>query len=316
MRVSKPGKAMQGRSSRVTSIDACGRVVYGESSQAVSEGFVSVAWTANTTEDAAIEQQNAAGKRCIYKPARTNFASYSVVMTFCEVDPEYFALVTGQRVFLDGNGDAVGFAISSDIDLGDRGFALEVWAGSPPTADGCSNPNAQGRYGYFLAPFLQGGILGDYTIENGAINFTITGATTQDGTAWGAGPYPVMLDGTGTPGPLTQPLQSKDHKLLIWTEVAPPEAFYGTRPVLDPATTGITAVVPTEGAGPTEAEFAFTGATADKAIWIEFGDGTWDYVPDGTDGASHTYDVNGTYTVRATSNGKTWVTASVVIPFP
>lgn len=313
--VSKPGKAMQGYSSRVTSVDACGRVIYGESSQAVSEGFVSVAWTANTTEVAEISQENARGKKCIYKPARQNFASYSVVMTFCEVDPEYFSLVTGQRVFLDGNGDAVGFAISSDVDLGDRGFGLEVWAGSPPTAEGCSNPNAQGRYGYFLAPFLQGGILGDYTIENGAINFTITGATTQDGTAWGVGPYPVMLGATDLPGPLTQSLESKDHKLMIWTEVAPPEAFYGTRPVLDPSTAAITAVVATEGGGPTEATFAFTGATAATPVWIEFGDGSWDYVANGSLGSSHSYATNGTFTARASSDGETWVSTSVVIPF-
>jgi len=311
-----PGKAMQGYSSRVTRVDACGRVVYGEASQAVSEGFVSVAWTANTTEVAEIAQENARGRRCLYKPAETKFASYSVVMTFCEVDPEYFGLVTGQRVILDAFGNAVGFAISSAVDLGERGFGLEVWAGSPPSEEGCTNPNAQGRFGYFLAAFMKGGILGDYTIENGAINFTITGATTQDGTAWGVGPYPVQLDALGNPGPLIQPLQNKDHKVMIWTEVAPPAPFYGTRPLLDPSSTSITAVVATEGGSPMEASFEFTGGAADAPVWIEFGDGTWDWIADGTTDAVHVYEEEGTFQVRASSDGKTWRTTSVVIHFP
>lgn len=314
--VSKPGKSMEGHTIRATSVDACGRVVYGESSQAVSEGFISVAWTANTSDVAEIVQENARGQRCIYRRAKTSLTGYTVTITFCEVDPELFSLITGQRVYLDANGDAVGFAINTDVDLGDRGFALEVWTGSPPSEDGCTNPNAAGRWGYFLAPFLKGGLLGDYSVENGAINFTIQGATTEDGNAWGVGPYNVMLDGAGQPAPLNTPLLAKDHKLMIWVEVAPPEAFYGTRPVLDPSTTALTALAVTEGTGPTEAVFAFTGSTADGPVWIDFGDGQWDYVANGTTGSTHSYATNGTYTARASSNGRTWVTSQVVIPFP
>lgn len=308
-------KAMRGRLARVTRVDACGRVVYGDDSQAVSKGWISAAWTANTAEVAAIEQDNANGEPLIREPAKTRQTGFTLSMTFGEVDPEFFSLVTGQRVYLDENGDAIGFAINTDVDLGDRGFALEIWAGAPTDANACLDPNAQGTYGYFLAPFLKGGILGDYTIENGAVTFTIQGATTQDGNAWGVGPYNVMLNG-GVPSPLLTPLEANDHKLLIWVTVAPPAPFYGTRPVLDPDSTAITAVVVTEGAGPTEAEFTFTGAGADP-VWIDFGDGEWDYVEAGTSGASHTYATNGSYPVRASSNG-TWVTASapVVIPFP
>lgn len=306
-------KAMRGRLARVTRVDACGRVVFGEDSQAVSKGWISAQWTVNTTESAAIEQENANGDRCIYEGPKTSFTGYTLTMTFCEVDPEFFSLVTGQRVYLDEDGNAIGFAISSDIDLGDRGFGLEIWAGSPRDSTGCLDPNAQGTYGYFLAPFLKGGVLGDYTVENGAVTFTIQNAVTQDGTAWGKGPYNVMLN-AGVASPLLTPLEENDHKLMIWVAVAPPEPFYGTRPVLDPTSTAITAVVATEGASPTEATFTFTGAGADP-VWIDFGDGTWDYIPVGTTGSSHVYATNGTYQVRASSNN-TWVTTPVVIPFP
>lgn len=310
---SKGYTAVKGRRVRVTRVDACGRPVFGEDSQAVSKGFISAAWTANTIESDEINQTNASGERCIYEPAEPELTGYTLEIQFCEVDPELFALVTGQSVYYDGNGDAIGFSINTKISLTDRAFALEIWAGAP-AGDACADPNAQGSYGYFLAPYLKGGILGDYTIENGAVTFTISGATTRDGNQWGVGPYNVMLN-EGVPGPLIQPLDPNDHKLLIWVNVAPPELFYGTRPVLDPASTVLTAVVATEGGTPTETTFAFTDATADTPVWIDFGDGTWDYVADGTDGSSHTYAANGTYTVKASTNG-TWITTTVVIPWP
>lgn len=310
---SKGYTAVKGRRVRATRVDGCGRVVFGEGSQAVSKGFITVEWTANTIESEEINQQNAAGERCIYEPSEPEVTGYTLNMTFCEVDPEFFSLVTGQRVYYDGNGDAIGIAISTDVSLEGQGFALETWAGAP-AGDACADEAAQGSYGYFLAPFLKGGILGDYTVENGAITFTISGATTRNGNSWGAGPYSVMING-GVPGPLTTALEPNDHKLLIWVGVAPPEAFYGTRPVLDPDNTAISAVVATEGGSPSEATFAFTGAAADTPVYVEFGDGEWDYVADGTVGASHTYASNGTYTVRATTNG-TSVTSTVTIPFP
>lgn len=314
--VSQGRKAMRGRLVRATKIDACGRVIYGEDSQAVSAGVVTVAWTANTSEIAAIEQTNFNGDPWINEPAKTRFQSFSLVLTFAEVDPELFSLVTNQRVVLDAFGNAVGFAVSSNVDLGDQGFALEVWTGAPRNADDCLNPNAEGSFGYFLAPFLKGGILGDYSIENGAINFTITGAVTQDGTGWGVGPYNVTLDADGNLSPLLAPLEVNDHKQLIWVAVAPPEPFYGTRPVLDPTNAALTAVTVAEGAGPTVANFTFAGA-AGEPVWIDFGDGKWDYVPLASAGANHTYEKNGTYQPRAMSNGDWKATAQpVVIPFP
>lgn len=311
--VSTGRKAMRGRLARVTRVDACGRVVYGEDSQAVSKGWVSAAWTANTTETAEITLDGADGEPIIQERAKQRFAGFTLSMTFGEVDPEFFSLVTGQRVYLDGDGNAIGFAINTDVDLGDRGFALEIWAGAPTNADDCANEGAEGSYGYFVAPFLKGGILGDYTIENGAVTFTIQGAQTQDGNAWGVGPYDVMING-GVPSPLITPLEANDHKLLIWVTKAPPAPFYGTRPVLDRSSTAITAVVPVEGGSPTEADFTFTGAST-APVHVEFGDGTWDYVAPGTTGASHTYETNGIFTVRASSNG-TWVETTVDIPFP
>jgi len=53
---------VRGRAMRVTRLDGCGRPVYGDGSVGVSDGFVSVAFTANTDEGEEINVTNAAGK--------------------------------------------------------------------------------------------------------------------------------------------------------------------------------------------------------------------------------------------------------------
>ena len=303
---------LRGRRIRVTKLDGCFRPVYGEDSQAVSKEFTEVTYTANTIDSDEINQQNASGEVCIFEPSQPSLTGYTVDITFCKVDPEMFALITGQEVYLDGDGNSIGFSVGTDIDIADSRFGFELWMGTKGT-DVCADPTAQGSFGYLLLPALQGGIVGDISVTNGAINFTITGATTRDGNQWGSGPYDVMMV-AGVPAPLLTPLSPQKHLLLINTSVAPPEPFVGTRPLLDPDSTAITAITAAEGTSPTEAVFTFTGATTDP-VWVEFGDGTWDYVEAGTSGATHVYATNGTFTARASTNG-TWVETQVTIPFP
>lgn len=312
MTVTKARGVVGGRRTRVTRVDSCGRVIYGEDSQAVTKSFASVAYTQNTLDSDGVDLRDADGEPSIYEAPRTRFASYAIEAVFNKVDPEFFSLVTKQRVYLDADGNAIGFAINSDVDVYVEGIALEVWSGAP---EGNCDPNQVGvEYGYFLAPFVKGFRLGDYTIQQGAITFTLTGGVTQAGNEWGVGPYNVMRDDGGDPSPLLEPLEEADHKLMIWVDVPPPDPFLGWRPVLDPDSAAISAVVGAEGSSPSEAVFTLTGATAVPAQ-IEFGDGTWDWVEDATDGFAHTYGANGTYTVRASTNG-VWVTTTVTIPFP
>jgi hypothetical protein len=188
---------VKGRRIRVTQLDGCGRPVYGDDSQVVSKGFISVAFTANTSDSDEISVTNAAGDICVFEPSITSLTGYAVEIAFCEVDPELFALVTGQPVVLGADGSTViGFDVDTNISLENSHFALELWAGSP-TQDACSTAGATGSYGYLLLPYLSGGILKDFTVENGAVTFTLTGANTKEGNAWGTGPYPVMLGAGG-----------------------------------------------------------------------------------------------------------------------
>lgn len=296
---------VKGRRIRLTRLDNCGRPIYGEGSQAVSKGFISVALTANTTDSDEINVTNAAGEVCVYEPSETSLTGYGVEIAFCEVDPELFALATSQSVYMY-NGDAVGFSVNTKQEV-KNSFALELWAGSA-AGDACADPDAQGSYGYLLLPFLVGGIVGDFTVENGAVTFTITGGNTKDGNGWGVGPYNDIFAPASA---LPTPVDPTDALLTILTNHEPPDPFCGTRPILDPTEEPLTSLQSVA----TGLTVAFTPVPADivAPVYYDFGDGTWDYLDAAAMGAtSHTYAKAGTYTAKASSNGAVVTTQTTV----
>ena len=300
---------VRGRVLRATRLDSCGRPVIGDDSVVISNGWTSVAYTANTDEGTEISVPNAANQTIVYEPAQPKFLGYTVEISFAKVDPDVFALLTGQRTIVDDIGDVIGFTMDTSISSADTNFSLEVWAGSPGGAS-CDNPTAGASYGYFLLPFLQGGVVGDFSIENAEVTFTVSGAATLDGNRWGRGLFNAVSNATGDPALLVDPLTSTDHLLAIITGMAPPASYCGARPYLDvtdPAVTGT-------GAVPGLAlEVVFTpipdGAAA--PFWIDYGDKVWEYSPAG-DPLTHIYDVAGTYMVtvyRGSSSFSEAVTA-------
>ena len=232
---------------RVTRLNGCGqRVTAPGCNVVVSDGFVSVEVTANIDEGDEINVKNAAGKTCVSKKPAPEFTGYTVNITWCNVDADIFAMTTGQVPVLDPTtGDAIGFRVNTGRSGADAGFGLEVWSDVPgvtcPTDDQ-GNPieGAEQPSGYILFPFLQGGVFGDFTIENDAVSFVTQGAVTKDGSGWGVGPYNVTLDGAGAPGKLTNKIEPKDHLHVQITYVAPPDPYCGC---ITPAT-GATAGTP------------------------------------------------------------------------
>ena len=232
---------VRGRVLRATRLDGCGRVALGSRATVVSEGFISVGLTANNEEGETISVTNAAGNLCILDEPAPKFTGYTLEIAFCGVQPELFTLMTGQPLVLNAAGtEAVGFRVNSKIKADDSGFALEMWSNVPVAA---CDESGGASYGYFLIPFIQGGTLGDVTVENGAINFTLSGASSKDGSEWGVGPYDVVRDEGGQPGPLNEPIDSGDHLNLEVTTVAPPEPSEGAE-ALGTEATGATAGVP------------------------------------------------------------------------
>jgi hypothetical protein len=274
---------VRGRAMRVTRLNACGDPVFGPASTVASEGFISVALTANTEEGETITQTNANGKICISDQPAPTFTGYSVEVQFCNVDPDLYALMTGQAIVLDDSTPApvtVGFQVNSDVNLDDSGFALELWSGVPGAACGVGGDP---QYGYLLIPFLKGGVIGDFTIENAAITFTITGANSKDGTSWGVGPYDVLKETTGAAGPLLEPLPTTNHLHMQLTTLPPPDTDVCGAAALGTEDTTATAGSPSVSDPGTYYPAGMTGVTASPATaWA-----TGEYAQDWTGAKFH-----------------------------
>ncbi len=235
---------IRGRAMRVTRLDGCGAPVPGPFSVVSSDGFISVGLTAQTEEGETISVTNAAGRVCISDVPAPKFTGYGLEIALCGVDPNLVNLLTGQPLVYDAGvgelAEAIGFRVNSGVDLDDSGFALELWSGVPAAV---CEPGQGQSYGYMLIPFVKGGVLGDYTVENGPVNFNITGANSKDGSSWGVGPFNVVPDASDDAGPLLVAIDPKDHMHVQLTTVAPPEPGCGGIP-LGIEATGATAGIP------------------------------------------------------------------------
>lgn len=214
---------IRGRALRATRLDGCGNPVPGPDSVVSTKGFIRVGLTANTEEGEPISVPNANGDICISDTPAPKFTGYGVEVELCGVNPNLVNLFTGQPLVYGPeatNPAVIGFRVNSKVNLDDSGFALELWSGVPAAA---CEPGVGQQYGYLVLPFIKGGVLGDLTVENGPVNFVVTGAQTKDGSNWGVGPYNVTLDEDGQEGPLTEPITSGDHLHVQLTSVPPPD---------------------------------------------------------------------------------------------
>lgn len=300
-RVTKTLTPVRGRRYRFTREDACGNPVYGDNGQVTTTAPITVAFTAVTTETDEIRVVNSGGDTCVFEPSVVSLEGYSAEITVCGMDPDMFNIATGVPVIYDVDGVAVGVAVDVSVKTDDFAFGLEVWTGL--ASDDACGEVGEIEYGYILLPFMKGGRLGDFTVENGAINFTISDATSRKGGSWGSGPYNVVVNEGDVAGPLLVPLTSTQVMVLMRTKVAPPAAAEGGRPVLDPSWTTLTTVTGTP--DDLEVDFVVSPSIASgEGVWYEFGDDTWDYVEGpGTAAITHVYEAAGTYTVTASANG-------------
>lgn len=287
---------LRGRRMRATVLDAAGNVVYGANSAIVTKGFITVAYTTVTQEGEAITVTNAAGEACVAESAVPTVSGFTVEATFCEVDFRLFEILTGNKVLVDDNGVAIGFTETTSVDLATVNFALELWLGS-------KNP---GEYGYVLTPFLRGGIVGDVTVENAAITFTVTGLTTRGGSAWGKGPYAVQSV-AGVPAVLKDAVTATEHRRWLTTTVAPPTAYEGSIATLNPTGAALTSLTAT--ATGKSVAIAPVPAGSDP-VFYDFGDGSNDYAATGS--FTKVYVNAGTYTITGT-RGTTTKTVSVTV---
>lgn len=224
---SEQWKSVRGRMMRLTRLDECCTPLAAAAPCAfiVSKGFVSVAYSPEISEAEEIEQKAADGSICISDPGCDVLKWINLTLTLCAVDPDILSFVTGAPLVLDSAGNSVGNRIQTGEACGTN-FALEVWTDIPN--QDCTATAKQ--YGYFLAPCIGSGILGDWTIENDGLNLELT-AKARSGGGWGEGPWDVdnsaVPPAVAVPGPLLTPIGALDVLDLHLTTIAPPAATDG-----------------------------------------------------------------------------------------
>ena len=209
---------------RVTRVDACGRPVCGDNNAFVTDCFASLAMQADIEQGTDVEFRAANGRICGFKRGCPSLRGFNTTLTFFQASPALIEILTGQPLVLDAQGNPIGW---DDCSIPCRaGFAIELWAEvlgedvCPEEAEG------EGAWLYALLPWLSGGQLGDLTIGSEAVNFTLT-ASTRSGGRWGVGPWDVLRDANGEPGPMLTPLSGSCHRRFFVTDVAPPEPDCG-----------------------------------------------------------------------------------------
>ena len=296
---------LRGKRIRATLLNGAAVPLVGASSVVTTKGFVTLTMTSNTEEGEAVNVVNANGETCISEAATPTWTGVAVEAEFCDVDFALFEILTGQEVVLNSDGEAIGITESTDVDMSAVKFALEMWMGASTSQ--APSTGSQGFYGYIVLPHLGGGVIGDVTLANGAITFTITGMQTKNGAAWGAGPHKVELV-AGVPAVLSTPLKANDHRRTMIVEVAPPTVYAGSTPLLDPTNPAITDITMTK----TGLSVAFAPVPAGTTpMFYDFGDGEWDYTSNGS--YTHVYAANGTYTVIG-KRGTSTVTKTLTLP--
>lgn len=211
------GSNARGVVARFTLLDECGLPVEGPCSTVVTDGFVTAEATKNQLDAEEIEVVTAGGTLCATDPGCPQFKNWELSIEFCRVDPSLFSIMTKSPTVLDWNGDIVGFRTQAKPQC--SAFSLEIW--SDVLGQSCGGAGTK-LYGYWLYPFVVGGLVGDHTFENGGLTFTVE-AFTKSGTSWGVGPYDVVAqDALNTAGPLLLPLEAEDHLHSQFTTIAPP----------------------------------------------------------------------------------------------
>lgn len=224
-------QSLQGLALRATLLDACCNPVEGECSTVVSESYISIALTAEIEEADEFTVKLANGQLCLSETGAPTLKRYGVVATICKADPDLLNIFAGLNTVLDWDGNAVGVEVPTALSDGAK-FALEVWTRVPSTA---CEPGAEVQYLYWLMPCLEDGRIGDFTIENGPLNFTLSANATASST-WGAGPYDVVAqDIGGTPGPLLAPIPDDVPLHIQLTTVAPPTEACGCQALVLPS---------------------------------------------------------------------------------
>lgn len=277
---------------RVTQLDACGQVVTGACSWVASNGIVSIEQELELQDREDYTTPNGDGDLCITDTSPPRLKWINVTLTFCEVDPEMYNIMSAEPLVLNDaeTPRAVGFR-TREGSVEASNFAFEAWTRVGGSSN-CSGGTVS--YGYMLLPWVVEGVIGDLTLENAAATFTVTGRTSHN-SLWGVGPYSVLTHefgaNEGFPSPLLTAITATDHRHLQVVTLPPPTGSCGCAAIPG----ALTIVDP--GVGTTGSMTIPAGVLPAVVDW---GDGgAREVLPVGTVSPKvHTYAAPGTYLVK------------------
>lgn len=243
-------KVVRGKRMRVTRVDRCGMPLAGPKAQLITKGFVSINYSQEMKDAEDMEQTNADGEICVSDRTAPQIKWANIEAELCDVDVELLSIMTGLPQVLDWQNRPTGFRINDQVPV-DEGFALELWSGT--AGDDCDEPEDDSiltattptlEYGYWLAPAVIEGVIGDIEIGASAATFTVTGRAVS-APRWGRGPYDVVANGAGNePGRLLVPIRNKEFIHVEKTTIAPPPVSNGSLPLTLPTPYYTGGVVP------------------------------------------------------------------------
>ncbi|MGV9742855.1 hypothetical protein [Nocardia farcinica] len=214
--------SVRGRVARFSKANSCGALVAGAKNSLVTDGFTTIEFAPEFEDGEEMNLKKADGRFAYLFKDDDQLKWFTVNMTFTGVNPDLLGMILGQPIVVDHEGNAVGIRIGQVISTD---WGLETWTDIPGVACTSLKP-----FGYFLAPWLHGGRLASFSIQNGAAEFKVENARTQAGSQWGVGPYNVDLHPGATaqdppvPGKLLTPIGPTDHLDMHLTYVPPPAA--------------------------------------------------------------------------------------------
>jgi len=304
---------------RFTLLDGCGRPLYGPCSRFVTDSFSQVEVASEIEEGEAFTAAKANGGSCVdtKQPDRVRWDTWTLDM--CMIDPEMWGTINDRyRVLHDYLGGVAGWAEGYDI-ASSNSVAVEMWVNAATDdVDLCDDPNAQveGLWFYFLAPKTVNWRRGDTLTFSGEFNPVQLTGTTARGARWGRGPYDVILNGPGTPGPLLEAVQTDDRLVALVTTVAPPTPVCGCQPLSNPAAPMLNvAVDPDDTTGRTVC--ATMGTVPPDTEWtVDWGDGTTPETITAGTPICHTYSADGDYWVGIWNVDNTNLYRAVPVSIP
>ncbi|WP_280246734.1 hypothetical protein [Nocardia abscessus] len=212
--------SVRGKVARFTAVTNCGAPSAGAKNTLTTDGFTTLEFAPEYEDGEEMSQKKADGKFAFLFKDDDQLKWIGVTATFTGVNPDLLGMVLSQPIVMDHAGNAVGIRVGQVISTD---WAVETWTDIPGVACTAARP-----YGYFLAPWLHGGRLASFSIQNGAAEFKIENARTQAGSQWDTGPYNVDLhaatdpEDPPVPGKLLTPILADQHLDMHLTYVAPP----------------------------------------------------------------------------------------------